>query len=163
MSYINFPTNPPPVFPALPVVGFPVRKSPIFSAWEHKSVTGMQYQTARQVYPNWDFQLQYGDSAWLREQTQNNPIYLPNSPYVEFEAISQLFLSCLGSYGEFWYDDLEDDSRTGQVVAVGDGATTSFRIVRTWGTGPLARLEPVGGINLLQPVALYLNGVPQLS
>ena len=163
MSYIGFPTNPPPIFPALPVVGFPVRKSPIFTAWEHKSVSGMQYQTARQIYPNWDFQLQYGDSAWLREQTQNNPIYTANSPFREFEAISQLFLSCLGSYGEFWYDDPEDNSRAGQVIGLGDGSTTIFRIMRTWGFGPLARLEPVGGVSLGQPITVYFNNVSQSS
>lgn len=163
MSFVNYPTNPPPLFPKLPPEGFPVRKTPIFTAWEHKSVAGFQYQTARQVYPNWDFQLQYGDSSWLREQTQNSVLFATNSPFVEFEALSQLFLKCLGSYGEFWYDDPEDDSRTGQIIAIGNGSASSFRIMRTWGIEPLARLEPVGGVNLGNTIAVYLNGVVQLT
>ena len=159
MSYIDYP-NPTPVFPALPVVGFPVHKKPLFTGWQHKSVTGRTYLTARQVYPNWDFELQFSKDSWLREQTQNNPIYGPNSPHVEFEAISQLFLSCYGTYGEFYYDDPEDDSRLGQSIGIGDGVTTTFRVMRTWGSTPLARVEPVGGANLGQPITVYLNGTP---
>ena len=162
MSFIGFPTNPPPIFPALNPLAFPIHKKPTFSAWEHKSVSGAQYQTARQAYPNWEFELQYAEDSWLREQTQNNPIYVPNSPNVELETISQLFLSCYGSYGEFWYSDPEDNSRSGQFIYTGDGSTTVFRVIRTWGFEPFARVEPVGGINIYDPaLAVYLDGVSQ--
>lgn len=160
MSYVGFP-SPTPVFPALPVQGFPVSKKPFFTSWQHRSVTGKQFQCFRQVYPNWDFELQYGDMAWLREQTQNQQKYQNNSPFTEFEAMSQLFLACYGSYGDFFYDDPEDDSRFAQPIATGDGSTTQFRVVRTWGlVGPTARIEPVGGVNLGLPITVYLNGSP---
>ena len=162
MSYIQYP-NPTPIFPALPVVGFPVHKKPLFTGWQHKSVTGREYLTARQVYPNWDFELQFSKDSWLREQTQNNPLYTPNSPHVEFEAISQLFLSCYGTYGEFYYDDPEDDSRLGQPIAIGDGMTTTFLVLRTWGFTPLARVEPVGGVNFGQAINVYFNGGSPIS
>lgn len=165
MSFIAFPSDPPPTFPDLSVMGFPIHKKPYFSAWEHKSVLGSQYQTARQVYPNWEFILQYGEESWLREQTQNNPIYTANSPYREFEAISQLFMSCYGSYGEFWYKDASDASRSGQIIATGDATRLSFRVVRTWGVNPTVGLpvqmtEPVGGVDLNLPIAVYVNGSP---
>lgn len=163
MSYIGFPSNPPPLFPTLPVIGFPVQKKPYFATWEHKAVSGQAWQTARQVYPNWDFELQVEDDAWFREQTQNNPIYSANAPYTELEAVSQLFLSCFGAYGEFWYDDQEDDSRTSQYIAPGDGSNTSFRVIRTWGVYPLARVEPVGGVNLGSTINAYIGGVLQNS
>ena len=136
-----------------------MKRSPLFSVFEHRSVSGKQYQSARQAFPNWTFELQYGNDAWLREQTQNISPYLPNSPYREFEAISQLFLSCYGKYGEFWYDDLEDNSRLGQPIGIGDGATLKFRAVRTWGLSPLARIEPVGAVNLDKTIVVYENGV----
>jgi hypothetical protein len=160
---VNWPPAPAPVFPALIPQGFPVKKIPLFAATEHKSVTGRMYQSARQVYPNWQFELQFGEESWLREQTQNISPYAPNAPHVELEAISQLFLTCYGAYGEFYFDDLEDDSRMSQAVATGDGVTTVFRIYRTWGSGPLARVEPVGGVNLGQMITVYLNGTPLSS
>ena len=162
MSYTNFP-SPTPVFPFLPVQGFPVHKRPVFTSWQHRSVTGKQYQTFRQVYPNWQFELQYAQDSWLREQTQNIVLFSPNSPYVEFETISQLFLSCQGKFGEFYYDDLEDDSRLGEDIGVGDSSTQHFRISRTWGSGALARIEPVGGINLGGITNVYLNGGAAIS
>lgn len=161
MSFVQYPTDPLPIFPHLPVEAFPVTKRPTFAGWEHRSVTGKQYQTARQAYPNWEFDLQYTDDSWLRERTQNISLYAPNSPHVEFEALSQLFLSCFGNYGEFWYDDPEDDSRFDQPIATADGVTFSYRIMRTWGlVGSLARLEPVGGVDLSRPIVVYLDAVP---
>lgn len=162
MGFIDYP-SPTPQFPALPVQGFPVKKTPIFSAFQHRSVSGKQYSSARQAFPNWTFELQYGNDAWLREQTQNIALYRPNSPYTEFEAISQLFLSCYGKYGEFWYDDPEDDSRAGQPIATGNGAALTFRAVRTWGLSPLARIEPVGAVNSGQPWKVYENGVDETA
>jgi hypothetical protein len=159
VSYIAYPTDPPPILPQLSVQGYPVHRKPFFTAWEHKSVSGAQYQSARQIYPNWDFQLQIGDDAWLREQTQNRVLYGPNSPHVELETWSQLFLACFGSYGEFWYRDPEDSSRAGQLIGVGDGSTGRFRIVRTWGFTPLARIEPVGGVDLTATINVYFNGI----
>lgn len=158
MGYVNWPV-PTPQFPVLPVQGFPITKSPVFSAWQHRSVSGKQYQSARQAFPNWTFQLQYGDDAWLREQTQNISPYRPNVPYREFEAISQLFLACYGKYGEFWYDDPEDDSRLAQPIGTGNGVTQSFRAVRTWGLPPLARVEPVGAVDIGRTIQVYQNGV----
>ena len=163
MSYIGFPSNPPPLFPTLPVIGFPVHKKPYFATWEHKAVSGQAYQTARQVYPNWDFELQVADDAWFREQTQNNPLYSPNAPYTELEAVSQLFLSCFGAYGEFWYDDPEDNSSAGQLIGDGTGSWTSFLIMRAWGTDTLSRIEPVGGVNLGATTNVYLNGGSPIS
>lgn len=148
--------SPTPIFPASAPVGFPVHKKPVFSEWGHRSVTGKQYQTARQIYPNWEFELTF---EVLREQTQNIVLYVPNEPYVELEAVSQLFLKCYGKYGEFYYNDPEDNSRSGQLIGTGNAVQTVFRIYRTWGLSSLARLEPVGGVNLGATINVYYNGV----
>jgi Conserved hypothetical protein 2217 (DUF2460) len=155
MSFIEYP-SPTPVFPASAPVSFPVHKKPTFGEWQHRSVTGKQYQTARQVYPNWEFDLTF---EVLREQTQNIALYVPNTPFVELEAVSQLFLSCYGKYGEFYFNDLEDNSRLGQFVGVGNAVQTKFRIYRTWGLSPLDRLEPVGGVNLGATINVYYNSL----
>jgi uncharacterized protein (TIGR02217 family) len=97
----------------------------------------------------------------LRDQTQN---IIPDptlAGFTEFEQLSGLFLACRGQYGEFYYDDPDDDSRTGVTVGTGDGTTTTFQLYYSWGTGPFtpAFYAPVTGINTLD--AVYINGVAQ--
>ena len=125
------------------------------------AATGRQTQLACAAYPRWAFTLIYGGSSWLREQTQN---IIPDSTlsgFTELEQISGLWLLCQGAYGEFYYDDPDDDSRLAQAVGTGDGTTTSFPLFYQWGIGPTAPplTIPVGGINTIDTV--YFNGVAQ--
>jgi Conserved hypothetical protein 2217 (DUF2460) len=162
VSFINFPT-PTPVFPNLPPLEWPVLQKPFFASWTHRSVSGKQWQSSRQVYPNYDFEVSFGKGeSWLREQTQNQELYEQNSPFTEFQAISQLFLSCYGSYGEFYYDMPDDDSRLNQFVSTTVSGVSSYIIYRAWGgvtSAALQRFEPVGGVQLTQPISVYLNSV----
>lgn len=119
--------------------------------------TGKEVQLAGAAYPRWSFILTYG---WLREQTQN---IVPSSDMVgmrEFEQITGLFLLCKGAYGEFYYSDPDDNSRSGNFVGWGDGAKTQFQIYYQWGNGPFGvpMTIPVGGIQSVDRV--YFNGSP---
>ena len=78
----------------------------------------------------------------------------------EFEQLSALFLACKGSYGEFYYNDPEDNSRLNMPNSVGDGVKTIFPIHYTWGYGPFlpSFYAPVSGINTID--AVYFNGSP---
>src|SRR5579863_562078 len=161
MAFIQFP-NPTPIFPALPSQAWSVHKQPLFKTNTNVAISGREYQIARQVIPRWEFTLSYGGEAWLRDQTQNNPIYGPLAGFRELEQIAGLFLACLGSYGEFYYIDPDDNSRLDQNTYPGPGAgITTFLCLFNWGTGPFtpAAFYPVSGIQILD--AVYINGVAQ--
>lgn len=159
MGFINFP-SPTPLFPVLSPLTWSRNKEPSQNTETNVAISGREYQIARQVYPRWLFTLRYGGDSWLRDQTQNT---IPQAPlgYTEFTQLSGLFLQCLGSYGEFFYTDPDDSSRLAVPCGVTDGASTTYKLYYTWGTGPFtpALTIPVGGVNTID--VLYLNGIAQ--
>lgn len=160
MAFINFP-SPTPVFPALSPLAWSVNKVPFNEkTLTEKAISGNEYFILRQVIPRWEFTLRYGGDSWLRDQTQNTTPYGPLSGHVELEQLAGLFLACLGSYGEFYYSDPDDNSRSGQGVAQADGVKTTFPVFFHWGTGPFTPTAyyPVTGIQSMDTV--YFNGSP---
>lgn len=157
MGFVNYPT-PTPVFPALPSQAWSVHKKAISASRVVIGATGKEVQLASAAYPRWSFILTYG---WLREQTQN---IVPDSSLLgmrELEQISGLFLLCKGAYGEFYYSDPDDNSRSGVFVGWGDNVKTHFQLFYPWGNGPFSvpMTIPVGGIQSIDNV--YFNGVRQ--
>ena len=67
------------------------------------------------------------------------------------------FLQLQGQFGTFLYTDPDDNTVTGQAFATGDGATTSFTMMRSLG----GFLEPVGWVTSIANV--YLNGVAAIA
>lgn len=127
------------------------------------AASGRETQLACAVYPRWAFTLNYGGDSWLRDQTQNIVIDPTLAGFTELEQISGLFIACLGSYGEFYYSDPDDFSRSNQFVGIGNGSITTFPLTYSWGNGPFspAMTIPVGGIQTIN--AVYFNGVVQSS
>lgn len=153
MSFINFP-SPTPVFPTLPPLGWSMHKQPSFMSTVTKAATGRECQLIRAVYPRWEFTLKYGDDSWLREQTQNIETDPRLAGFTELEQISGLFLQCLGAYGEFYYDDPNDNTRQLD-YGHGDGIKTVYQLVYTWGVAPaLPFVAPVTGINEILQVTI---------
>jgi uncharacterized protein (TIGR02217 family) len=163
MSFINFP-SPTPIFPVLPPLTWSVHKKPIMGYRVVTAVSGREVQFAGAVYPRWNFLLSYGNgNSWLRDQTQNIVVGPNAIGYTELQQISGLFLLCQGSYGEFYYSDPNDNSRSNQSVGVGNGSQTIFPLYYSWGSGPFTpkMTIPVGGIQTINNV--YLNGIVQLA
>ena len=161
MSYIFYP-NPTPIFPTLVPLTWSVHKKPIMASRVSVGITGRNVQLACCAYPRWAFQLSYGGgSSWLRDKTQNITPDARLSAYTELEQISGLFLACLGAYGEFYYSDPDDNSRSNQAVGIGNASQTIFPLFYSWGTGPFSpsMTIPVGGIQAINNV--YFNGVVQ--
>jgi len=160
VAYIFFP-SPTPVFPVLPPLAWPVHKKPLLASRATKAATGRSTKLACAVFPRWAFTLTYGGNSWLRDQTQNIVPDPTLSGYTELEQLSGLFLACRGSYGEFYYNDPDDDSRLAQLVATANGTSTTYPLYYSWGSGPFtpAFYAPVGGINTID--AVYFNGVAQ--
>lgn len=151
----TFPT-PTPVFPTLRP-GFPVHVRPTYSSIVQTSVSGVEQISAKQAYPLWEFEIMF---ELLADETQN--IIKDASHFAvgkkELQEIAGLFLVCRGQYGRFFYKNPRDFRRLNQHIATGDGVRTVFRLMRTWSTW---FIEPVGGIDMLDPINVYLDGVLQ--
>jgi uncharacterized protein (TIGR02217 family) len=164
LSFIFYPT-PTPVFPVLPPLAWSVHKKYIMASRSTIGATGRENRLACAVYPRWAFTLTYGGNSWLREQTQNITPDPTLAGFTELEQLTSLFLICRGSYGEFYYLDPEDSSRTGEGVAVANGVITTFPLFITWQYTPPGISVPlstlVSGIQSID--AVYFNGILQSS
>ena len=161
MSFVPFP-NPTPLFPQLPGRGWSVHKRPTWASNVSVHINGREKVAARQAFPLWEFELTH---EVLREQTQNIIPYQNLAGFTELEQLSELFLSCYGQYGEFYYEDLDDNSRAQQVIGVGNGLQNRFSIFRSWGSqgafGNLLTLDLVAALNNNHPINVYINGALQ--
>lgn len=166
---VVIPACPIPLFPDIQVwagnqsvvVGreFSVHKHQIFATLKSTAFSGRESRMYQQLLAFWQFDLTFGR---LREQTQNNPPW-PNTTLKDLQAISQLFNWCAATRGSFYFDDRFDDSRLGQAIAIGDGFTMQFTMVRTLAPSTLNEgtvTEPVGAVNTNMPVTVYINGTP---
>lgn len=123
--------------------------------------SGRESVMYQQTTPVWRFDLIYN---YMKDQTQAQTPAHPWVGYTEFQAISRLFQWAAGTRGSFYFEDRSDNSRTGQIIATGDGTTAQFTIIRTLDlTGVLTLTEAVGAVNLARPRTLYLNGVAQAA
>lgn len=144
--------GPIPVFPTLPE-SFPVKVSPVMDTITGTTKSLREMRVAQQQFPLWDIELCFEE---LRDQTQNQTPFSAFSGFTQFEALCQTWLMMYGQAGVFLFDAPWDDSRTGQQIGTGDGATTTFVIYRTWGTGSTAVALPVGCVNNIAQV--QING-----
>jgi uncharacterized protein (TIGR02217 family) len=73
------------------------------------------------------------------------------------------FYGQLGQLTPFLFEDPDDFEVTGQSVASGDGAKTSFTLFRSFGAGGFTTTEPVGFVNTGATINVYLAGTLQTS
>jgi hypothetical protein len=76
---------------------------------------------------------------------------------LELQTIAGFFLELGGENRPFWIAPPGLSSVSGQALGVGDGAETTFPLVRSFGS----YVEPVSGTS--GPTVVYLNGVAQSS
>lgn len=117
--------------------------------------SGRDMRAPQQQLPIWQFEINF---ETLRDQTQNATLG-SLAGFTDFMKLSQLFIASIGQFGQFLFDAWWDDSRADQPIGTGDGGTTSFTIVRTWGYGGLQFTEPVGWVNVMTSV--QVAGVTQ--
>jgi uncharacterized protein (TIGR02217 family) len=130
------------VFPALPGLTWDVKKRPNWSTRIQRSASGREVRAALFSAPLWDFDLAF---SVLRADTA----------HLELKQLMGFYLQQQGPLIGFYYADPSDNVVTGQTLAVGDGTTTVFPLVRTLGS----YIEPVGGVNSVAGV--FLNGARQ--
>ena len=130
-----------PIFPALPGKGF-ATKRPIAASLVAEHESGRSVRTA--LYGGL-YEFEVGFDGLAADWTQN-----PGLASRSLQALLGLYLQCGGAFGTFLYTDPNDNTATNQPIAVGDGATTSFELVRSVG----AATDTVSYVTSISAVAL---------
>lgn len=117
-------TNDPDVFPTLAGQNFIVNKSPKYPPTIVKTAaSGREVRVQLASQPTWDFKLSY-------EFLTNNP------PTVsDLQTLQAFFLTRYGQALPFFFYDPYDNAVANQQFATGDGATTTFQLLRTINAG----------------------------
>jgi Conserved hypothetical protein 2217 (DUF2460) len=127
-----------PVFPTLPGIAFPVKRSPKASTLRQVAISGRTSFQPKWTLPLYDYEVSF---SLLRAA--------PGSG--ELQALVDLWKTAMFTPGGvFLYDDPNDDTVTNQTIATGDGAATSFQLLRVLATFAEPVYAPV-------TVSLYKN------
>jgi uncharacterized protein (TIGR02217 family) len=122
------------VFPVLPGLTFNNTRTPRWSTKTNTSVSGKQQRAAFWSYPVWRYKLTY---ELLRADTA----------HLELQTLVGFFLEHRGSWGSWLYSDPSDNTVAGQSIGIGNGVSTDFQLVRTFGANGNAFVEPMTAIN----------------
>jgi hypothetical protein len=117
------------------------------------AASGADIDLAIAQYPLHDFELAY---QFLRDGLDHWT--WRNGEGLEFRTMMGFLLQIGGTAGRFLYKNPDDWRIWRQSVGVGDGATTTFTLTRTFGASGYFGTEPVGQVNLTEPFNAYLNG-----
>lgn len=110
-----------PVFPALPGQGF-ATKRPIAATLIAEHELGRSVRAA--LYGGlYEFEIDFDGLA--SDGAQN-----PGLAAQSLQALLGLYLQCGGAFGTFLYTDPNDNTASNQPIALGDGVTTAFELVR---------------------------------
>jgi uncharacterized protein (TIGR02217 family) len=125
------------VFPILPGISWNVVRTPTWATRVQTSISGKQTRQADWTYPRYSWELDYD--------------FLRSAPgYSELQTLVGFINQMQGGFGTFLYSDDDDNSVTGQQIGTGDGTTTVFPLIRTYG----GFIEPVGRANAVSMVTV---------
>ncbi len=127
------------VFPSTTGYVWPPSSSAVWNGQIQKTVTGRVVSATYQQYPLYKFTVQY-----------------PYLTLAQFQTLQAFFNQQQGNVLPFWFDaGPGNDTVTAQAFGTGDGATTAFTLLRSYG----GFAEPVGAANGTPTV--YVNGVEE--
>jgi uncharacterized protein (TIGR02217 family) len=132
------------VFPALPGLAFDVIKRPMWNTRVQSAVSGKEKRVAMMTFPLWQFELKFD---FLRSDAVN----------LEWQKLLGLYLQVQGAFDTWLFTDPDDSAVAVQPFGAGDGATTQFQLVRTFGAGGFGFVEPIQNIN--GAPSIFVNGV----
>lgn len=132
------------VLPSLIGLGIDITRTPKWDTIVQQNLSGKEVRIAQQTYPRWQWDLTFN-------------VLRSSGSYTELQTLVGFFNARQGQFDTFLYSDADDNSVTAQAISTGDGATTAFQLVRSFG----GFVEPVLAPNVISNV--YLNGVNQAS
>lgn len=150
----NYKVYMPAIYPTLVGLGYSVVKRPIWNTATGASASGRSSRAGLQVNPIYEWDLTYD----LLSDGARDVLSTTQS---DLRTLLGFFNSVRGGLFPFLFSDPDDCAVTGQALGTGDGATTNFTFVRTFGGTAGSTTEPVGYVNQTQPLNVYLNGVLQ--
>ena len=142
----------PPSFPVLPGQAWSVHKRPTFATRVAPHVSGREVRRANYAAALYEFEVSFDGLA-----SSSLAGGLSGLGASSLQTLMGFYLACQGQLGTFLYADPSDGAVAAQPIGVGDGATTSFTMVRSLG----AASEPVGWVTGVGTVTL--GGVAQAA
>ena len=139
----------PPSFPVLTGQAWSVHKRPTFSTRVASHVSGREVRRSNFANTLYEFEVTYDGLASTAAPAL--------AGLGTLQTLMGFYLACQGQFGTFLYIDPTDSVVRGQVIATGDGLTTSFTMVRSLG----GFSEPVGWVTALS--AVYFGGTAQAA
>ena len=112
-------------FPTLPGQGWSVVKRPRFSTRVASHSSGREVRLGLYAHALYEFEL-----------TSTRSILRARTPGLQAQSLQSLmgfWLACGGQFATFLYVDPTDNAAANQVIAIGDGATTTFTFGRAIG------------------------------
>lgn len=120
-----------PVLPSLAGLAFPFKRSPVWSTIQQTSVGGQTPRFAMWSYPRWRYELVYD-------------VLRTHGSYTEQQQLVGFYNGLSGSALAFQFTDPDDTTVTAQSFGTGDGTTTAFQLVRTYGSFTEPVYAPTG-------------------
>lgn len=128
------------VLPSLPGVTIDIRRAPEWQSTIQTSVSGRSLGLTAYSYPLWKYRLSYE--------------FLRTGALAELEQIVAFFNLHRGRTDTWLFFDSDDGTVVDQQIALGDGSTTSFQLVRAIG----GYIEPI--FNVKQFNNVKVGGTP---
>ncbi len=144
----------PPIYPDGALIRgltYSQKWSPRFYNLTATTATGADIDVGLAQYPLHDFELTY---EFLRDGARGSVLARET---LEFRTMLGFHLAMGGTLGRFLYRNVDDRRVTQQQIGVGDGATTTFTLIRTLGANGYGASEPVGQVDESEPFNVYLG------
>lgn len=136
-------------YPTLKGLSYSVMKRPYFSTGTGTGAGGREVRVQYFAFPLWEWDLTYPD-------------YLPDrTGTTDFRQLIGFYLGRYGSMMPFQFLDPDDNTVVGQPIGVGDGVTTQFILVRSYGVPAGFGTEPIGMAKLDTTFNVYVDDVLQ--
>lgn len=139
-----------PVFPSFPGQAIGIKRTPLWRTGVQSSLSGKETRIAYMSYPLYQWSL---DLSVLRSYAS----------YAELAQIIGLINTVQGMAGNFLFMDPEDNAVTAQPFGIGDGTTTKFQLVRTYGGYTEPVQQPFSSINVYSNGTIIGSGVTQIG
>lgn len=115
-------------------------RTPMFKTNAQEAITGKESRQSLSIYPQFRFNLQY---EWLDDIASTS----------DLKTLVGFFGYHRGAYDSFLYTDPTYNSVTAQLFGTGNGTTTAFQLIATYGNSALP-----GTTEIVQ----NLNGAPSI-
>lgn len=135
------------VFPTLAGLTMEVTRTPTWNTTIKQAVAGNEFRYANQLYPIYEYRLEFEFLRDLRAGVD------------ELRSIEGFFNARNGRFDSFLWTDPDDNAVTAQSFGTGNGSTTSFQLVRSFGAYSAPVWAPNGTPSIYRAGSLVTSGV----